>query len=285
MMWIIYSFLVALFNTAKSVASKKSLQRVDEYVVSWMISLFPALLASAYLVVPLPPIQPRFYSVLLLNCSLSMVATVLFVRALKSDLSATIPMTAFTPLFMLATSFLMLGEFPDAMGVLGVVLIVLGAYCLNLKERKDGWKMPFRALVRSDGPKYMLGAAFIWSITANLDKMAIQDSGAVFFALIENVVMALMFLPLVGGRLRREKERIWEGRASILAVGVFSTFMIIFQMLAIAQTLAVYVIAIKRLTILLSILAGGVLFREKDIRTRLVGGAIMVVGVLFITVF
>lgn len=143
-MWIIYSFLVAIFTAAKSVSSKKSLRSVDEYVVSWFMAFLPGIfILPFYLFNPIPSLGDDFWTVLIADCLLSAVALVWSIRALlKSDLSVTMPLVAFTPLFMLLTGYLMLREVPDAGGFVGVVLVVIGAYFLNIKERKNGYMAP-----------------------------------------------------------------------------------------------------------------------------------------------
>lgn len=130
----------------------------------------------------------------------------------------------------------------------------------------------------------MLGGAFIWSVTGIMDKIAIGNSSPIFFVMAESFLIALFILPLAWGRIRREKRDIAKEKFHLLAVGILSTLTLIFQMLAISKTLVVYVIAIKRLSILLSIILGGIIFKEKEIGQKFVGGAIMVVGVLFLTI-
>lgn len=284
-MWILYSLLVAVFNSAKSVSSKKGLRSLDEYVVSWFIYFLPAVfILFIFLFIKFPVFGSMFFPILIVDCALSVVATVWSVKALiNSDLSITMPMSAFTPLFLLGTSYFMLGEFPSRGGFIGVILIVIGTYFLNIKERKNGWKAPFLALVKDKGPRLMLGAALIWSVTGNMDKIAIQNSSAVFFAMAENLVMAIMLFPFAWKRIRKQRGRIEKEKFHLAAVGLFSALMTMFQMLAISQTLVVYVIAIKRISILISIILGGVIFKEKNIGSRLAGGAIIVLGVLFIT--
>lgn len=285
MMWVIYALLTAVFNSLKNVSSKKGLRSLDEYAVSWFIYFLPAVfILLSFLFVEFPRFGPDFYPVLIADCVLSVIATLLSMRALlKSDLSIVMPMTAFTPLFMLATSYVMLGEFPNAAGCLGVVLIVIGTYFLNIKERRNGWIMPFKALVREDGPRLMLGAAFIWSITGGMDKIAVRNSSPVFFAMAENLLMAVILFPFAWKKIRRQRNEIRKEKFHLAAVGIFSALMTVFQMLAVSQTLVVYVVAIKRLAILLSIILGGLIFKEKNIGSKLAGGAVMVLGVLLIT--
>lgn len=59
-------------------------------------------------------------------------SSLLFQRALTiSPVSLTVPYLSFTPAALLITSYFMLGEVPEATGVLGVVIMTAGAYGLN----------------------------------------------------------------------------------------------------------------------------------------------------------
>lgn len=288
MTWIIYALLTAVFNAAKSVACKKSLKDLDEYVVSWFISFLPVVLLLPVFLLgmqPVPVLGKMFWPVLISDCLLSAIATVWSTKALlKSDLSVTTPLVAFTPLFMLFTGFLMLGEIPSAAGSAGVLLVVGGAYFLNIRERRNGWRAPFVALMKDEGARLMLGAAGIWSVTAVMDKIVMQNSAPVFFVMAEDFLIALFILPFAEKRMRRQKKEIRRDRFQLALLGAFSTAALVCQMIAIERTLVVYVIAIKRLSILFSIILGGVVFKEKDIKFKLVGGAIMVAGVVFLTI-
>jgi uncharacterized membrane protein len=55
-------------------------------------------------------------------------------------------------------------------------------------------------------------------------------------------------------------------------------------MTAIEMTLASYVISIKRTSILIGSIYGFLFFSEKDIKARLTGALVMVLGVFLITV-
>lgn len=284
MIWILYSLLVAVFVAFRSVVSKKSLQNLDQYVVAWFIQIIPGILiAFTFLFTEIPYLKNMFFPVLVLDCFLSAVAAVWSTKALFSEVSVAIPMVAFTPLFLLATGYLMLGEVPSKAGFVGVILIVAGSYILNYKEKKNGLLKPFRALVKNDGSKLMLGAAFIWSITANLDKIAIKNSSPVFFAMAESFLIALFIFPFARKGLRKQRRAIWEEKYHLSLMGVLSALILVFQMLAVSQTLVVYVNSIKRLSIPITIILGGIIFKEKEIGQKFAGGVIMVVGVLLLT--
>jgi len=286
MTWIIYALLTALFNAAKSVSSKKSLRSLDEFVVSWFLCFLPGMfILPYYLFSPIPPLGGDFWTVLIADCLLSAIATVWSTKALlKSNLSIVTPLSAFTPLFMLFTGYLMLGELPTAMGAIGVVFIVIGAYFLNIRERRNGQLAPFRALFKDEGAQLMLGAAFIWSVTGIMDKIVIRSSSPIFFAMAENFLIAAFILPFAWKKLKHSRKEICKEKLHLLGVGAFSALALVCQMIAISQTLVVYGVAIKRFSILLAIILGGVIFKEKEIGQKFVGGAIMVTGVLLLTV-
>ena len=281
-MWLLLSFLTAAFESLKDVACKKGLQNLDEYTLAWGIRAFSLPPLLIYLVLTgIPGLDAGFWPALLVGGTLNVAATVLFLKALKySDLSLSIPMVTFTPVFLLLTSPLILGEFPGPAGVIGIVLIVLGSYLLNIRTVRGGWSRPIVALFREKGPRTMLLVAFIWSVTSNIDKIGISNSSIVFWIVAVNLYSALVLTPV----LRKGGGGLWrKGRWGIMAlVGVLASLRSIFQMAALSMALVSYVISIKRTSVVFTILLGFLLFREKGISERLLGALIMLGGVFLI---
>jgi uncharacterized membrane protein len=69
----------------------------------------------------------------------------------------------------------------------------------------------------------------------------------------------------------------------LFAVGLFSALAIVTQYIAITFLLVPYVIVIKRTSTIMRVLFGYLIFKEKGIKERLLGAAIMVLGVILIT--
>ncbi len=215
-------------------------------------------------------------------------------KALKSsDLSITVPMLTFTPLFLLITSPVMVGEFPGIFGLIGIFLIVTGSYLLNINHNKkslsQGYRnrylAPFKALLKEKGPRLMLVVAFIWSITSNIDKIGLQNSSPLFWVIAVDIYVALLMLPLCTFRRNRKTAQIRANWRALLTLGLFGGLTAVCQMTAISLTLVAYVISIKRTSAIGGVLFGYLIFKEKGIRARLVGAIVMVFGVLFITLF
>lgn len=287
MIWFIFAFFTALFESLKDVFSKKGLKNIDEYVVSWSLRFFALpFLIPLFFFIEIPSLGNQFWVVLLVGGPLDILATILYMKAIKcSDLSITVPMITFTPLFLLLTSPLILGEFPGFFGLVGVILIVLGSYLLNIKKRSEGYLAPFRALLKEKGPKLMLLVAFIWSITSNFDKIGVQNSSPIFWVIATNIFIALFMFPIMLCKSQRSVQHIKTSYKVLIPIGLFGALALIFQMTAINLTLVAYVISIKRISAIMGVLFGYLIFKEKGIKERLLGVIIMVIGVLFITLF
>jgi len=284
MLWFIFSFFTAFFESLKDVFSKKSLKNIDEYVVSWSLRFFALpFLVPLLFFIEIPSLGNKFWLALLIGGSLNVITTILYMKAIKhSDLSITVPMVTFTPLFLLLTSPLIVGEFPSFFGLIGVLLIVAGSYTLNIKQRHEGYLAPFKALLKEKGPKLMLLVAFIWSITSNIDKIGVQNSSAIFWVITTDIFIALIMFPIMIYKSRTNMHHIRTSYKVLLPIGLFSAIASIFQMIAISLTLVAYVISIKRTSAIMSVLFGHLIFKEEGVKERLLGAVIMVIGVLFI---
>lgn len=282
-MWLPLALLTAIFESGKDIFSKKGLTAgADIYIMAWAWRL----LALPFLLPLLPAALPvklgaAFWPALVVGAGLNILAALLYMEAIRaSDLSLSVPLVTFTPLFLLVTSPLLLREIPDLSGIFGVLLIVSGAYLLNIAKLHDGPAAPLRALFKERGARLMLLVALIWSLTANIDKIGLQNSSPLLWATAINAAIALGMLPLVLLRVRRPQvSRQWPWRW-LLLVGLCGGLTTLCQMLAISLTQVPYVIAVKRLSILFTALYGLLLLREKGLRERLTGTLVMLAGVI-----
>jgi uncharacterized membrane protein len=285
MLWFVLASATAFFSASRDLFSKFVLKEIDEYVMAWAVTFFslPILLAALFLE-GVPEIGSNYLVTLVLAGTILIVALILYMRAIRySDLSITVPMVAFTPLFLLFTSPILVGEFPDLTGLIGVLLIVAGSYTLHIDRTSAGLLQPFKALVREKGPKLMLIVAFIWSFTANLDKIGIQNSSPVFWVTSTTLFSSPVLFSLAFFRSRENLGAARRNIKELLTIGAINGTMLICQMTALSLALVAYVISVKRMSVVIAVLFGYIFLKERNVRERLLGAAIMVVGVLLIT--
>jgi len=284
MTWLWLAILTALFTSLVDILSKTIIRKVDVYVISWGAMFFSLPFLYATLAVRgIPPIGQAFFPALGVSTVLLIVASILYFKAIRSsDLSVTMPMLTFTPLFLLVTSPLMLGEIPGPFGITGILLIVGGSYVLHFRHRHRGYLEPFFQLIRMPGPRYMLIVAAMYSIGSNIDKIGVVNSSPLMWITMMNTGVALgigvIMVPKVRG-LGPQIRSVWP---VLLMMGLCNAVAVICQMTAITMTLVPYLIAVKRTSVVMTSLFGFFLFKEKGVKERLVGAFLMVLGVFLI---
>ncbi len=285
MTWLILGIFTAFFEALKDVFGKQNLKKSDEYVVAWSLSFFSVIFLIPWVIYTgIPALNSQFWFSLLIGGSINAVTALLYIKAIKvSDLSLTVPLVALTPLFMLLTSPLIVGEYPSFFDYIGILLIVTGSYLLNIKKKSQGYLAPFKALLKEPGPKLMLIVAFLWSITSNFDKIGVKNSSPIFWLFSIFGTMSVLLLPILLHKTPNPSRKILKQLPMLAAMGFFNAIGVLCQMQALTLTLVVQVIAIKRTSVLMGVLFGHFIFKEKDIQQRLLGAGIMILGVFFIS--
>lgn len=288
MTWLSLALLAAVAATVSDALRKRLVRELDPYVVSALISgvatvaLLPVALATAAGLD-----AARFVLALVVSGGINAAAAVMVARSVQlSDLSLVAPLQGTTPIFALGLGTVVLGEFPSAAGVLGVVTITVGTWMLAAGGRSGGLVAPLRALWRDRGARLMLLVAFLWGTSVTFDKMGVLASAPLVWAFaLQAVVAVLTGLRVLASDPRRAQVRDLGARDWALAVltGLILALMLFAQFWAYLTGLAAYVIAVKRTSILLSVLAGGVFFRERDLGARLVGSAVILAGLALLT--
>jgi len=282
--WVTYAFLTAFFLATSDALTKKALTSRDEYLIAWLRLLFslPVLLGSL-LFIEIPHLDTTFWSATLIALPLEIIAIILYIKALKSSpLSLTIPFLALTPLFLIILSYVILGEKVSVGGAIGIILIAIGSYTLNIHKVRHEIMEPIKAIFREPGSVMMIIVAFIFSITSSLGKMAIEHSSPIFFGSLYFVLITLVFTPIA---IAKNKGRIIPAKKDmiqLLTIGVTYSLMVIFHMVAMSLTNVAYMISVKRMSLIFSIIYGHILFKEEKITERVSGGTIMFIGVVMI---
>lgn len=91
-----------------------------------------------------------------------------------------------------------------------------------------------------------------------------------------NTTFLLVFRKVSIGKILSQSK-------SLAPIGICSGLSSAFQMIAISLTIVPNAIAVKRLSILFGVIWGRLFFKETNIRERLAGAVIMVLGVILIT--
>lgn len=282
-MWLIFASLNPVAEALRGVFSKRASQRTDPMIISWFNNLIPFIVFSPALFIVELKFSFDFFLAVFISGIINIAAVLLYHKAIsKGDISAVVPMVSFTPLFLLIMSPLIIGEFPDTTGVIGIVLIVAGSYLLNINIRKGDVLAPLKSLVKEKGTRYMLIVAVIWSVSANYDKIGIESSSTYQYIFFINFFITTGVTIILLAKKKFSKAEIKLEWKNLTMVGVLTSLAFILHMTALSLTYVAYVVALKRMSGLFSVISGHFFLGEANIRGRLLGSFVMFIGVLFI---
>jgi drug/metabolite transporter (DMT)-like permease len=289
MSWLPLTLLCAFALASSDAAAKRWLGSSNVWdMLLVRLGLAGLLLVPWLLWHPPGELTYTFWGWMALLAPLEVVAMLLYMRAIRDHaLSLTLPYMAFTPVFIVASGYLVLGETVSPRGLTGIGLVVAGSWLLNFETvgrlSGRGLLAPFRAILRNPGSRMMLLAACIYALTAAGSKAAMLEVGSEGFGALYFVIVGGFSL-LLTGLLRPRSFRVMvEQPGASLLVAALMALMVVTHFLAIAQVEAAYMIAAKRTSLLFGILYGALLFGERHLGRHLVAGGLMVAGVALIT--
>ncbi len=285
MLWLFLAIATAFFNASAITVAKRHFSGLRPWEIGMIPTFFGGTICLLILpFIPVPPLDGSFWLAWSLSLPLLIIALFFQYWAIGlSPLSLTMPYLSFTPVFVILTGFLLLGEVLNFWGVLGVVAIAVGGYVLNLEPGGNRSLIdPIKAVFREPGSWRMLVTAVVFSICGVLGRMGVLHSSPLFFGLTLFPALGICFVlvGLISGQARLSS--LWQSPGPALLAGSCLALEIICHHFAISLTKAAYMLAVKRLNTLISVIYGGIVFKETNIKVRLAGTALMILGVSMI---
>lgn len=295
LLWFLLALGSAVTNSGVQATQKLavSISRYSKLSIAWISAAAGSLIlfSVSYFFVGLPEIDSRFWIAVLVTGVLNAIAFPIMLKAYElGEFSSVYSMILLTPVFLLFTSIIFLGEIPSLIGVAGVILTVAGLWVTTRINHKH-------VAVPNFATGNLLGVlvAFIWSITVNFDKLAALYSDRFFSAAaglaivsVGNIIFLMVkYRKLLLKTAPSENNQtsggfLLPGIVIVLALGALMSFSNVVHNSALLAGSAPYTIAIKRMGVLFGIFWGWLFFHEKDIAKKIFGAAIAIGGVVMI---
>lgn len=263
-------------------------QSRDKTVFIWWMFVCAFGLLNLYLFLPgnpFPALSPQY---LLLTAS----AAACFVlyhwftgRAyLKGDLSLTYPLAQTSMLYVPLWGVLLLGEKITTAGFVGILLIVLGAYSVQLRRIHLGDLLrPLRNLGDSSVQAALL-AGLIYSFGAILDKQGVSHYSVYHFTYtLVLFMLGYMSLNLLRPRYRGRVLAEWRNsRRMVLWSGpvMLSSFLSFRYGLQLSPVS--YAVPLRQVSLLIGVVIGVLFLKESCGRVRFASAGLILAGVFFI---
>ena len=278
-MWLLFAGLNPFSESFRNLYSKKaSLKNVDPLMISWFNNLIPVIVFISTLFFIHLKFNFWFFFAMSISGIINIIATILYMKAIsEGDISTVIPMLSFTPLFLLLTSPILVGEYPAFWGIVGIIFIVLGSYFLNVDLKSRNILAPLKSLIVNKGTRYMLIVAILWSISANYDKVSIMNSSVFQHITFVNIFIfsGITIVILISKKFKIDEIK--KDPKDLILMSTFTATTYILHM-----TFVAYVVSIKRSSGVISVLFGHFILDEPHLRQRLLGSSLMLTGVFLI---
>jgi uncharacterized membrane protein len=203
----------------------------------------------------------------------------------EGDLSRVYPISRSAPALVCVIAVVFMGENISVWGAVGILLAALGVYTISLNRLTPAALIqPLRNFRNDAATRYALLTLLAVAAYSLVDKQAVTRFHPVAFAFIYPwFSMALLsgYITTVKreGALRRE----WRtNRRSILACGVLGIFGYFLILMAFSLERISYVVGLRQISIVFSVLLGVLVLKERHGRQRMLSAVMIFVGVFLI---
>lgn len=284
-MWLIYSQISALSEALTNVLAKHSMKKYDSVVVTWFwVTSSLLLLGGLVLFNGIPEIKPLFYTILIARILLDTVALLLYTKALQlEDISLVAPLFNFSAIFTLSASFLINKELPSSVGIIGIVLIVLGAYMLNFERGNRDLLHPFKTILTNRGSRYMVISTALYGVIFSISKVGIESSSLVFYTFASALGLSVTIFPIALWKNKSDVIKILKPKNAfrILPIGLLDGVKILALMATIKTSFVSFADASNNTSVIYGSILGGIFLQEK-IRGRMLPILLMCGGVILL---
>ncbi len=282
-MWFLFSVISAVSNAGFAVGVKL-LPRfggmgiaVVTHVIAGILGVL--LFVTFGLSVPLTAdfIYPATMTVIL-----NVVACIILFSAIaNSAISVSLPFLSITPVLTALLAFVMRGEALSLLAVTGILMVVAGTFMIEAKNPRDFLLLGGGRVFQEPGVLAVCLVAVIFGLSSVYDKDAMLASDPVTFVSVSFVARGVIFAALLFflASLRSRLASI-TGKEGLMFVvmGVLLVAELLAQAEALTGAMVANVVAVKRLSMLVTTFTGFWFFREPFTWARLSGVVVMVVG-------
>lgn len=287
-MWASYSLFFAVWTSIATLLIKRWTGKISPFPLLFILFLFgiPFTFVLLFLTGGIPHVTPNFYMLMFIAAIIDIAALSSQFKAISmSSISLIAPIASFTPIFTTLIAIFTLGEVPTPIKFVGILLIISGAYLLNVSDFRFGILEPFRKLMKDRGVQLAFIATFLWAITPIFQKKAIFETSPqipLYASFIGMCFVALFIAPFTARKALSYKKEVSLNIKLLFLYGVGTAFAQLAAYTAFSLANVGYVTTLMRFSGLFSVLLGGVFLKEERIKERLIATAIMILGVFIL---
>jgi len=280
MMWQLYALLSAVSSGFQRIINAYVVKTEDHLAYSWfatcLTSLFFMLLLIMMGDIALPTSLYAWALALIAGVLWTLITILGFKSYQLTPLSLRESLSRVDMLFLLFFSVLLLGEFITLVKVLGTGCIFIGLIVLTRQKEKA-----FGRLTDKGVQLTLLVAAF-HGLVSVIDKRAVVFFLPAFYGFLEYALVPVYLMPVAVKNRDKIKQIIVNKKFIPIIGSVLSVIAYYSRLQASILTDISNVFPVLQLSTVISILGGFIFFKEGELRSRIVGSIIMIIGSILI---
>lgn len=294
-LWLVYTLLSALFIGVRDVLVKKFIGK-NIHPTQIIFEQYFVMILVVLILFSFDIDFSSFFEIwdlyLLKAISLGLFVYIYFLLLEKFEISKISPLMNLSPMFLLIMTSVFLGEFISFNQFIGIVVIIVSTYILEINIKLHHKKYPhvhyFYWLKSVDKRTIVLVFAmlFIISITAISDKMIFNEGVNIYTNMYFSALIIVLFISFyyIYNRKLLEVFKFIKDEPETLLISVFAVISTFFVLLALAMPTAMVslIVPIKRTSTLFSSIFGGLLFHENHLLKKFLAIIGMIIGVVLI---
>ncbi len=288
-MEIIVIFGRVIFASFANVLQKKlAIQNHHPlFIVMASYALLSIISLPILLSLPIVHLSEYFWVNIIIAALLDMAGTLFLVFSLsKTDLSIFGPLNAYKIVISMLLAMVFLSEIPSSQGFLGISIIITGSFFLMQGTTKTTNQQSLFMLFTNRGVQYRFLSILLFSTGTLPLKNAVMEGQAltttIFWCLI-GFPLAILSYFLFN---KREEQSFFQQAKPVLpeltylAITLF--LMQYLTMIVLSKLLIAYSLALFQFSMVLQVFLGYRVFKEKNIKSRLIACLIMSIGSLLV---
>ena len=295
-MWLGLALLSALFLGLYDVAKKQSLKENAVIPVLWFNTLFCSLLMLPFTLLSattgvldgsifyVPTAGWELHRLLMLKAFIVLGSWIFGYFGMK-HLPITLfgPINATRPIIVLLGGLLLFGERLNMYQWIGVIIAVISFYLLSVSGKKEGITFYRNKWVFCVIMATMLGAVsalFDKYLLGRFNNMFVQAWSNFYQLALMTVILFTLWWPT------RKRTTPFQWKWPIIFIAVFLTLAdyAYFVSLASSASMVSIVSMIRRSSVIVSFLCGALLFREKNLKSKLIDLILVLLGLFFLLI-
>lgn len=197
-----------------------------------------------------------------------------------ADVSMVYPITTSSPLFIMIWAYFILDERVTPFGILGIILVLVGCYVMNVTKGKGNKSGLYGILIA-------VLAAFLYSFGAMADKMGVASVNTHLYIMLMADFMALYSIMFTTVSHRKsitlhKKIKIKVQWKLVVIGGLVMAASTITYRLGLIDMQISYASALRQLSSLFGVLMGIFFLKESYGMQRIVGSIVIITGIICI---